>query len=59
MASEGQVVVTDATPTTIEETEGTLRVYLGDDKKNLECRFYENQVRSIKNCTTVCLLSFY
>lgn len=48
MSSEGQATVTDATPTTIEETEGTLRVYFGDDKKNLECRFYENQVSSIK-----------
>ena len=47
MASEN-AVLTDATPTTIEDTDGTLRVYLGDDKKNLECRFYENQVSRVR-----------
>ena len=36
---------TDATPTEFDPPEeGALRVYLGDDKKNLECRYYEEQV---------------
>jgi len=46
-------VVTDATPTTIEDTDGTLRVYLGDDKKNLECRFYENQYPEVESLVMV------
>jgi len=53
MSSEGQATVTDATPTTIEETEGTLRVYFGDDKKNLECRFYENQYPEVESLVMV------
>ena len=36
---------TDAVPTQFDPPEdGAFRVYLGDDKKNLECRYYEEQV---------------
>ena len=47
MASEDtSVTVLDAVPTTLDGTEdGSLRLYIGDDKKNLDCRFYEQQVR--------------
>lgn len=43
MSTEGKTVL-DAVPTTLDENSG-LRVYTGDDKKNLDCRFYEQQVR--------------
>lgn len=37
--------VTDAVPTELDTPEeGVLRVYMGDDKQNLECRYYEEQV---------------
>ena len=43
---------TTTTTTDEEETtlfnEGTFRLYLGKDKKNLECRFYENQYPEIE-----------
>lgn len=33
--------------------EGTFRLYLGKDKKNLECRFYENQFPDIESVVMV------
>mmetsp|Transcript_24041 Transcript_24041/g.36081 ORF Transcript_24041/g.36081 Transcript_24041/m.36081 type:complete len:332 (-) Transcript_24041:332-1327(-) len=45
---------TDAVPTTLDPPEeGALRVYLGDDKKNLECRFYEQQYPEIESLVMV------
>lgn len=46
MAEENSQTVTDAVPSTADGSDGSLRVYLGDEKKNLDCRFYENQVCS-------------
>ena len=35
----------DAIPTEFDPPEeGAFRVYIGDEKKNLECRYYEEQV---------------
>lgn len=45
---------TDAVPTTLDPPEeGALRVYLGDEKKNLECRFYEQQYPEIESLVMV------
>jgi translation initiation factor 2 subunit 1 len=48
---------TTTTTTDEEETtlfnEGTFRLYLGKDKKNLECRFYENQYPEIESVVMV------
>lgn len=44
MAEEKSTTVVDAVPTTLDDSDGTLRLYIGDDKKNLDCRFYEEQV---------------
>jgi len=47
MSEEKSTTVVDAVPTTLDEPEeGALRMYIGDDKKNLDCRFYEAQVSS-------------
>lgn len=52
-ASSGRVVV-DAVPTTLDEPEeGAFRVYLGDDRSNLECRFYENRFPEIESVVMV------
>lgn len=45
---------TDATPTEFDPPEeGALRVYLGDDKKNLECRYYEEQYPELESLVMV------
>lgn len=44
----------DAVPTTLDEPEeGAMRLYLGDDKKNLACRFYEQQYPEIESLVVV------
>jgi translation initiation factor 2 subunit 1 len=48
---KAQVVVTDAVPTTLEE--GEFRIYLADDRKNLDCRFYENQYPEVESVVMV------
>lgn len=54
MASTKGLEVIDAVPTTFDEPEeGALRVYLGDDKKNLECRFYEQQYPELESLVVV------
>mmetsp|Transcript_7575 Transcript_7575/g.10972 ORF Transcript_7575/g.10972 Transcript_7575/m.10972 type:complete len:345 (-) Transcript_7575:187-1221(-) len=54
MSTEGLGTVTGAEPTTLDEPEeGAMRVYLGDDKKNLECRFYEQQYPEIESLVVV------
>ena len=50
--SEGKTV-TDATPTTLDAEEGEFRIYLGDDRKNLDCRFYENKYPEIESVVMV------
>jgi len=45
--------VTDAVPTTLEPEEGEFRIYLGDDRKNLDCRFYENQYPEVESVVMV------
>lgn len=50
----GEKTVLDATPTTLDPPEeGAFRVYLGEDKKNLECRFYPNQYPEIEEIVMV------
>jgi translation initiation factor 2 subunit 1 len=46
-------VVTDAVPTTLEPEEGEFRLYLGEDKKNLDCRFYEAKYPEIESLVMV------
>lgn len=54
MASTEGLVAVDAVETTLDEPEeGALRVYLGEDKKNLECRFYEQQYPEIESLVVV------
>jgi len=45
--------VTDAVPTTLDGSDGTFRLYLGDDHKNLECRFYENKYPEVESVVMV------
>ncbi|KAL9180626.1 hypothetical protein ACHAXT_011079 [Thalassiosira profunda] len=52
--SSGNKVVTDAVPTTLDEpAEGAFRLYLADDKKNLDCRFYEAKYPEIESLVMV------
>eukprot|EP00594_Rhizosolenia_setigera_P011513 CAMPEP_0178957102 /NCGR_PEP_ID=MMETSP0789-20121207/10692_1 /TAXON_ID=3005 /ORGANISM="Rhizosolenia setigera, Strain CCMP 1694" /LENGTH=333 /DNA_ID=CAMNT_0020639243 /DNA_START=35 /DNA_END=1036 /DNA_ORIENTATION=- len=51
MSTEGKTVL-DAVPTTLDENSG-LRVYTGDDKKNLDCRFYEQQYPEVEELVVV------
>jgi len=49
-----QVTVTDVVPTTDDgPEEGAMRLYLGDDKKNLDCRFYEQQYPDLESLVVV------
>jgi translation initiation factor 2 subunit 1 len=48
-----ELVVTDAVPTTLEPEEGEFRMYLGEDRKNLDCRFYENQYPEVESVVMV------
>ena len=46
--------VLDAVPTTMDPSEnGGFRVYMGDDHKNLDCRFYENPFPEIESVVMV------
>lgn len=45
--------MTDAVPTTLDGSDGTFRLYLGDDHKNLECRFYENKYPEVESVVMV------
>mmetsp|Transcript_13218 Transcript_13218/g.28698 ORF Transcript_13218/g.28698 Transcript_13218/m.28698 type:complete len:338 (+) Transcript_13218:260-1273(+) len=46
--------VVSATPTTADATDdGTFRLYLSDDRKNLDCRFYENKYPEIEEIVMV------
>eukprot|EP00956_Cyclotella_meneghiniana_P003538 scaffold4361_cov74-Cyclotella_meneghiniana.AAC.6 len=47
-------IATDATPTTFDAPEeGAFRLYLADDKKNLDCRFYEAKYPEIESLVMV------
>ncbi len=47
-------VVTGAEPTTFDEPEeGAFRLYLAEDKKNLDCRFYEAKYPEIESLVMV------
>mmetsp|Transcript_12121 Transcript_12121/g.20585 ORF Transcript_12121/g.20585 Transcript_12121/m.20585 type:complete len:340 (+) Transcript_12121:146-1165(+) len=47
-------VATDAVPTTLDEPEeGAFRLYLAEDKKNLDCRFYEAKYPEIESLVMV------
>jgi len=47
-------VVTGAVPTTFDEPEeGAFRLYLAEDKKNLDCRFYEAKYPEIESLVMV------
>ena len=51
---DSKVTVLDAVPTTLDATDdGSFRVYVGDAKANLECRFYENQFPEIESVVMV------
>jgi len=57
--SASSVVVTSAEPISqaeyeaADEDDGSFRVYLGDDKKNLDCRFYEARYPEIESLVMV------
>lgn len=54
MASEDtSATALDAVPTTLDGEDGSLRLYIGDDKKNLDCRFYEQQYPEIESLVVV------
>mmetsp|Transcript_14512 Transcript_14512/g.20477 ORF Transcript_14512/g.20477 Transcript_14512/m.20477 type:complete len:337 (+) Transcript_14512:150-1160(+) len=53
MAEGEGKTVTDAVPTTLDGSDGTFRLYLGDDHKNLECRFYENKYPEVESVVMV------
>jgi len=50
---ESNLVVTDATPCTLDDTDGSFRLYLAEDKKNLDCRFYEAKYPEIESLVMV------
>mmetsp|Transcript_18709 Transcript_18709/g.33854 ORF Transcript_18709/g.33854 Transcript_18709/m.33854 type:complete len:341 (-) Transcript_18709:101-1123(-) len=50
---ESNLVVTDATPCTLDDTDGSFRLYLAEDKKNLDCRFYEAKYPEIESTVMV------
>jgi len=52
MAESGKTV-TGAVPTTIDGSDGTFRLYLGEDRKNLDCRFYENKYPEVESVVMV------
>jgi translation initiation factor 2 subunit 1 len=53
MADEGKTVI-DAVETTFDpEDNDGFRIYLGEDKKNLDCRFYENRYPEIESVVMV------
>lgn len=57
MAEEGKTVI-DAVPTTITDEEelnsnGGFRIYVGEDRKNLDSRFYENKYPEIESVVMV------
>jgi translation initiation factor 2 subunit 1 len=53
MSTQGLTVL-DAVPTTMDEPEeGAFRVYLGDERENLESRFYENKFPEIESVVMV------
>ena len=47
------VVSVDATPTVIDGSDGSFRVYLGEDRKNLNSRFYKNKYPEIESVVMV------
>jgi len=49
---EDSIAIT-AVPTTIDGSDGDFRIYLGDDRKNLDCRFYENKFPDIESVVMV------
>jgi translation initiation factor 2 subunit 1 len=53
MAEEGQTVIDAVESTWDPEDNDGFRVYLGEDKKNLECRFYENKYPDIESVVMV------
>ena len=54
MSDAGKTVI-DAVPTTItdEDNAGEFRIYVGDDRKNLDSRFYENKYPEIESVVMV------
>jgi translation initiation factor 2 subunit 1 len=53
MSTAGMTVL-DAVPTTMDEPEeGAFRIYLGDERDNLESRFYENKFPEIESVVMV------
>lgn len=53
MKELSEKIVTSAEPTTLDDTDGSFRLYLADDKKNLDCRFYEAQYPEIESLVMV------
>lgn len=51
--TDSSQVVTDVTPTVTDGSDGSFRVYLGEDKKNLDCRFYEAKYPEIESLVMV------
>lgn len=51
--TESSKTVTSAEPTTLDDTDGSFRLYLAEDKKNLDCRFYEAQYPEIESLVMV------
>lgn len=53
-SDEGNKTATDAVPTTMDTPEeGAFRLYLADDKKNLDCRFYKAKYPEIESLVMV------
>lgn len=50
--SENKTVM-DAVPTTMDGEDGSFRIYLAEDKKNLDCRFYEAKYPEIESLVMV------
>lgn len=53
MTDSSNKTATDATPTVMDGSDGSFRVYLAEDKKNLDCRFYEAKYPEIESLVMV------
>jgi translation initiation factor 2 subunit 1 len=52
--AKSELVVVDAVPTSMDPSDnGGFRIYTGDDRQNLNCRFYEDQFPEIETCVMV------
>lgn len=53
MSEAAGTTAVDAVPTTIDGSDGSFRIYIGEERGNLDCRFYENKYPEIESVVMV------